>query len=308
MFRRLREKIADFAKRLAATIETRELSDRELDEALENFKLELLESDVAFEVAEMVCDYLKKRLASLRVSRSAKVEDVLREAFASFLREHVPEPFDVLESAREACAKNAPFVMMVMGVNGVGKTTSIAKLAKLFKDNGLSVLLVAADTFRAGAQEQLAKHAENLGVPVIKAAYGKDPAAVAYDAVQHAKKRKYCVVIVDTAGRMHTDADLMSELRKIARVVNPNLKLLVVDALTGNDAVEQARAFNAEVGVDGFFLTKTDADAKGGAAISISIVTKKPILFVGTGQRYSDVEPFTKEWLLNKLAGGNEGG
>lgn len=305
MFGRLKEKIMKLTDKITAIIETREIKEEELDEILEDFKFELIESDVAYDVSERIVAELKRRLLETRVPRSSDVKEIVKKTFADTLMEILPEPIDILSEIRKKCERGEPFVIMVMGVNGVGKTTSIAKLAYYLKERGIGVLLVAGDTFRAGAQEQLTRHAENLGIPIIKAKYGSDPAAVAYDAVQHAKKRKYCVVIIDTAGRMHTDQDLMAELRKINRIIRPDFKLLVIDALTGNDAIEQSSVFNEQIGIDGFFLTKTDADAKGGSGISVTLTTGKPIIFIGIGQKYSDMIPFSKAWLIEKIVGGN---
>lgn len=301
MFGKLKEILSTFANKLAQSLETRELKEDELSDALEELKLGLIESDVAYEIADKVCEMLKERALNLRVQRAIDVKDVVKKILQDILEEEMKEPPDLMEKVREKCERGEPFVVMVMGINGTGKTTSIAKLANYIKKNGLSVLLVAADTFRAGAQEQLIKHAERLNVPIIRAKYGSDPAAVAFDAIQYANKRKYCGVIVDTAGRMHTDSDLMAELKKIARVIRPDYKLLVVDSLTGNDAVEQAKTFDSQIGVDGFFITKIDADVKGGTCISVSMVTGKPILFLGTGQSYNDIVPFSKKWLIEKI-------
>lgn len=305
MFGKIKEKLTRLADRISILIETREISNKELAEVLEEFKLDLIESDVAYEVAEKITDLLKQKLTGSRIPRTTNVQEIVKKSFADTLRSLLLDPPNITEEIKRKCEKGDPYILMVMGVNGVGKTTSIAKLANYFKEKGISVLLVAADTFRAGAQEQLIKHAEIIGVPVIRAKYGSDPAAVAFDAVQHAKKRRYCAVIIDTAGRMHTDQDLMAELKKIARVVKPDFKLLVIDALTGNDAVEQARIFNEQVGVDGFFLTKTDADAKGGSGISVSFTTGKPIVFIGVGQKYSDIVTFSKDWLIGKIVENN---
>lgn len=303
MLSRLREKIAGFVNRLAELIETRELKESELEDVLEAFKYELMEGDVSPDVAEAITSDLKSSLVGIRVRRSVDVREVVRDSLARTIERLLPDPPDLLERVRERCSSRGTYVIMVMGVNGVGKTTSIAKLAWLLKNQGIPVLLVAGDTFRAGAQEQLARHAEVIGAPIIRARYGGDPAAVAFDAINFAKKRGYCAVIVDTAGRMHTDEDLMSELSKVARVARPDFKLLVIDALTGYDAVEQARAFERGVGVDGLFLAKVDADVKGGSGLSASVTVGKPIVFLGTGQRYQDIVPFTKQWLVSRLVG-----
>ncbi|MEM4463116.1 MAG: signal recognition particle-docking protein FtsY, partial [Fervidicoccaceae archaeon] len=214
--------------------------------------------------------------------------------------------FDLVNAAFQKCEeRKEPFVVVFMGVNGVGKTTSIAKIAYMVKKRGMTPLIVAGDTFRAGSQEQLETHANRLGVPIIKAKYGSDSASVGFDSIVYAKKRNLCLILLDTAGRMHIDRDLIEELKKVVRVVNPDLKLLVVDSLTGNDAVEQSITYDREIGVDGFILTKADADTKGGSALSIAMETGKPIFYVGTGQKYEDLRPFSREWLISTLLGGD---
>ncbi|MCX8169528.1 MAG: signal recognition particle-docking protein FtsY, partial [Candidatus Methanomethyliaceae archaeon] len=194
-----------------------------------------------------------------------------------------------------------PFVIMFIGVNGTGKTTTIAKIGKYLMDNGLKVVFACSDTFRAGAEEQLEVHANRLGVKLIKHRYGADPAAVAYDAISYAKSNRIDVVLIDTAGRMQTDRGLMDEMQKIHRVAKPDLTVFVGDALTGNDALNQAQEFNNFVPIDAIVLTKIDADAKGGAAISISHVLRKPIIFLGVGQGYSDLIKFDPEWIIKNI-------
>jgi len=308
LFEKLRSAIGKFVSSLSEKLKTRELGERELEEALESLKLSLVESDVAYEAAERLAEEVKKELLGRRVDRALSAEGVVREALKKLVSESYPrEAPDVFCEAKEKCyARRRPYVVVFFGVNGTGKTTTIAKMAYAFKERGLTPVIVAADTFRAGAQEQLEGHAKKLGVPIVKAKYGSDPAAVVLDAISFAASRNYCVVLVDTAGRMHTDADLMEELRKIVRVAEPDLKILVLDALAGNDALEQARRFSKAVGVDAFILTKVDADAKGGAALSVVLETGRPILFVGTGQRYEDLKPFSVDWLLEKILRGEE--
>src|SRR3989475_7498051 len=194
-----------------------------------------------------------------------------------------------------------PFVVMFVGVNGTGKTTTIAKLAYHIMKKGYTCVVAAADTFRAGAIEQLEKHAEAVGFKLIKHNAGADPAAVAFDAVEHARARRRDVVLIDTAGRMQTNTNLMDQMKKIKRVANPHMVVFVGDALAGNDAVEQARTFYEAVGFDAAILSKIDADAKGGAALSIAYSVGKPILFVGTGQGYDDLQVFDPRWMVEKI-------
>jgi fused signal recognition particle receptor len=309
VFKKLRESLLHATSALASAIKekavTRELRASDVEPILENLKIELVESEVAFDVAELIALEIEKRLVGTRIPRGTKVEELVRNTLKEVLLHIVGlQGFDLIEEAKKKCKPgDKPFVVVFLGVNGVGKTTTIAKIGYKAKREGLTPVLAAADTFRAGAQEQLRVHAEKLSVPFIGGRYGSDPASVAFDAIEYARARNYCLVLVDTAGRMHTDYDLMGELRKIIRVTKPDAKVLVVDALTGNDAIEQARIFNEEVGVDGIIITKTDADVKGGVAISVAAITRKPILYIGTGQEYSDLKRFEpKEFVENLLS------
>lgn len=302
MFGRLKSVINKAVKSLASKALEKTLTEEDIDEVLEELKIELLENEVAFEVAEALADKVKSRLVGLNVKKGAKVEKIVLDAFRDALFEILGQPGpDLVEEAKKRCGKDRPLVVVFLGVNGTGKTTTIAKLAYLMKNSGITPVLAAADTFRAGAQEQLEVHASKVGVPVIKGRYGSDPASVAFSAIEYARARNYCAVLVDTAGRMHVDYDLMGEMRKIVRVSKPDYKVLVVDALTGNDAVEQAGKFNEEVGVDGFVVTKADADVKGGVAVSVAAVTGKPILYLGVGQRYEDLVRFEPEKLVKSI-------
>jgi fused signal recognition particle receptor len=208
---------------------------------------------------------------------------------------------DLLEKAEEKRKKGEPFVLLFVGINGTGKTTTIAKVAQFLRDKGYSVVLACSDTYRAGSIEQLEEHAKRLGMRIITHKYGADPAAVAYDAISHAKAHGINAVLIDTAGRMQTNQNLMNELAKVKRVITPDLTVLTVDSLTGNDAVMQAEEFHKSVGIDATILTKVDADVKGGAALSVTYVTQKPILFIGTGQTYKDLEVFNPEKFVQMI-------
>ena len=192
-------------------------------------------------------------------------------------------------------------VMIFVGINGSGKTTAVGKLAYYLKQNGHKPLLIAADTFRAAAIDQLQTHADKLDVKLIKHDYGSDAAAVAFDAIKHAEAKGIDIVLIDTAGRIHSNVNLMDEMSKIIRVAKPDLKIFVGESITGNDCTEQAKKFNETIGIDGIVLSKADIDEKGGAAISVSHITKKPILFLGTGQEYEDLKAFDKSIILNNL-------
>ncbi|HEC88134.1 MAG TPA: signal recognition particle-docking protein FtsY [Thermoplasmata archaeon] len=301
MFKFLRKKI----KKAEETIEELDgeekkkvfgISERKIDELLWNLEMALLEADVALEVVEEIKRGIKKKLSGIsRKDAKNAVENALKETIKNILVKSEGNFFEELKN------KEKPYVIMFVGVNGSGKTTAIAKLAYLLKNKGYTCVMAAGDTFRAGAIEQLEIHADKLGVKLIKHDFGADPAAVAYDAIEHAKAKHKDFVLIDTAGRMQTNINLMEEMRKIKRVAKPDLIIFVGDSLTGNDAIEQAKKFNEVVGVDGVILTKVDADAKGGAALSIAYTIKKPLYFIGVGQGYDDQIPFNADWMLKRI-------
>lgn len=277
-----------------------------LEDLLWELEVGLLEADVALPVIEAIKSSVREQLTVTGVKRgkaSDVVETVLRTAIKQVL-EGGKMDFD--DFVKTKLAEKKPVVLMFVGVNGTGKTTSIAKISHRLKGMGISTVLAAGDTFRAGAIEQLTQHADKIGVKIIKHSPGSDPAAVAYDAIEHAKSRNKDVVLLDTAGRMQTNTNLMEEMAKIRRVARPDLVLFVGDALAGNDAVEQAREFNKVVGIDGVILTKVDADAKGGAALSVAYTIGKPLLFVGIGQEYDKQIPFDAEWMVERLFAAGE--
>lgn len=298
----LRSSVARGVSEALASIATKEIRYDDVVKSSEDLVLKLVEADVALEVAEEVVRGLAKRLDGARIGRLEDVEKVVEEKLGEAVREILSrgkwgQDLEALVKGRR------PFKIVVMGVNGVGKTTTIAKLARVLSKKGFRVLVVAGDTFRAGAQEQLAAHCSRIGVPLFGGKYGSDPGAVVHDAVKHAEKGGYDVVIIDTAGRQHTDRDLMEEVRKIVRIARPDLKVLVLDALTGNDAVNQAREFDKGVGVDAVILTKMDANASGGSALTIIASIGKPIAFVGDGQGYDDIRPYDPEEMFGRIWG-----
>jgi fused signal recognition particle receptor len=277
----------------------RKISEKDLDDLLWELELVLLEADVALPIVEEIKASVRADLLGKRVDRSYRVEDAIEMALKNAVRAVLKGSefdFDSYIAAHEK-----PVIVMFLGINGTGKTTAIAKLTKRLQGQGFSVVLSASDTFRAGAIEQITIHADRLGSKVIKHQAGGDPAAVAYDALEHAKARKRDVVLVDTAGRMQTNANLMDEMKKIKRVVKPHLTVFVGDSLAGNDAIEQARTFDKEIGIDLVILTKIDTDAKGGAALSIAHSIKKPIAFLSTGQGYDDIIKFDSQWMIDRL-------
>jgi len=278
----------------------RRLKEGTIDDVLDDLEIVLLESDVAVPVIERLRKDLRRELSGKKLRFGVEAEDAIRVCLERSCRTILARPpVDLAKTVRAHAPK--PYVILFVGVNGTGKTTTIAKLAGWLRGQGLSSVIAAGDTFRAGAIEQLLVHGERIGVRVVRQQEGSDPAAVAYDAVEHARAKGLDVVLVDTAGRQHTNQNLIEEAKKIRRVVSPSLTLFVGDALSGNDVIEQARLFDAAIGIDGLVLTKLDADAKGGAALSAAFVTKKPILFVGTGQGYADLLPFDADWMVRRL-------
>jgi len=277
------------------------LEEKDLEEPLWALEVALLESDVALPVAEEIVkevkDDLVGRKKKIGSDTGAIAEQSLRKALINLLsRNHLD--FDEYIRSTEK-----PVKILFVGVNGTGKTTSIAKVARYLMNQNYSVVLAAGDTFRAGAIEQLEVHGNNLGLKVVKHKTGGDPAAVIFDAIEYARAHNKDVVLADTAGRLHTNINLMDQMRKIVRVTKPDLLIFVDEAIAGNDAVERARLFNESVPIGGSILTKTDADAKGGSAISIAYITGKPVLFLGVGQTYPDLVKFEPEWLVDRLMG-----
>lgn len=283
---------------LVKDISTKDLSESDLETSLWNFQLALMECDVAVTVAEDLARRLKERLVGTKVKRFEDISPIVESAFKELLAQSLPTG-DLLKTIRESAKR--PYIVMFVGVNGTGKTTTIAKVAKYLMDNKLTVILACSDTFRAGSEEQIETHAERLGVKVIKHRYGADPAAVAFDAVTHAANNGFDTVLIDTAGRMQTDKGLMDQLQKIDRVASPDTVVFIGDSLTGNDALQQAQEFNKYVPLDGIILTKVDADSKGGAALSISGAIGKPIFFLGIGQEYKDLMAFDPNWVIKNV-------
>jgi fused signal recognition particle receptor len=278
----------------------RRLTDEGINEVLDDLEIVLLQSDVALRVVERLRRDLRKELSGRKLRMGVDMEEAIRTCLERSARSMVERPkIDVPASIRTHTPK--PYTILFVGVNGTGKTTTVAKFAGWLRAQGFSSVIAAGDTFRAGAIEQLLVHGERLGIRVVRQQEGSDPAAVAFDAVQHARAKGVDVVLVDTAGRQHTNENLIEEAKKIKRVVAPALTLFVGDALSGNDVLEQARRFDEEVAIDGLILTKLDADTKGGAALSATYITKKPILFVGVGQGYDDFRLFDPDWLIRRL-------
>ena len=293
---------------LFSFVREKTIQEKHVEDVLWELEMGLLEGDVAMEVASAVVDSVKDNLVGKKIKRSNDIGEYTYYA----LRDAVAEIIDVpgksmTEMIEEKKAQGEPLVVMFVGINGTGKTTTIGKLANYYLKKGYTPVIAASDTFRAGAIEQVTHHADNVGVKIIKHQKGSDPAAVAFDAVEHAKAQGKELVLIDTAGRMQTNTNLMDEMKKIKRVSKPDLVIFVGDALTGNDATEQAKKFNEAIDIDGVILTKADADSKGGASLSIGYVIQKPIMFLGMGQGYDDIMEYDSEWMLNQLFSDDEG-
>lgn len=283
-------------------IREKTISEKDLEDILWELELSLLESDVAIDVANFVVESVREDLIGQKIKRSSDVDEytyqALRNAVSKIIDIEGKSMTDMIEEKKKM---GEPLVVMFVGINGTGKTTTIGKLANYYIKKGYTPVVAASDTFRAGAIEQINYHTDKLNVKLIKHEKGSDPAAVAFDAVEHAKAKGKELVLIDTAGRMQTNTNLMDEMKKIRRVAKPDLVVFVGDALTGNDAVEQATKFNDAIDIDGVILTKADADSKGGASLSIGYVIGKPILFLGIGQGYDDIKEYDPDWMLDQI-------
>ena len=274
----------------------RTVDEEKFEELFSELELILLQSNVALETVDSIKSSLKKRLIG-KILKEVNLEEELKNS----IKEILINPPNFLEKINESLKEKSPFVILFAGINGAGKTTTIAKIANYLQKNNLSVCLAAADTFRAASIEQLKEHAEKLKVHLISKDYGSDPASVGFDAISYAKKNKINVVLIDTAGRLQNKDSLMKEIEKISRVNKPDMKIFLGESITGNDCLEQARVFNEVINLTGIILSKADVDEKGGTAISVSNITKKPIYFLGTGQSYDDLEVFDKDKVIKRI-------
>jgi len=291
-----------FFQKIKSKINKIKISEKEFNVYSEELEMLLLENNVALEVAEKIIEKLKEDIIGKELLKK-EIEEEIKESFKKIIREILIEPFDVIDKVKEKITDQSkePYVILFCGINGSGKTTSLAKVTDFLKNKKISCVMAAGDTFRAASIEQLKEHGEKIGVKVISHEYGSDPASVGFDAIKYAKKNFIDCVLIDTAGRIHTSKNLLKEIEKISKVCKPDLKIFVGESITGNDAVEQAKSFNWAIGIDGIILTKADIDEKGGTALSVGYVTKKPILYLGTGQAYDKIEPFDKEKFIERL-------
>jgi len=303
LLERLKASVTKTKAALAETVDTIFLGERAIDPSiLKDLERALISADIGVKTTREVLDSVKEKLDRHALSNASQLKQEIKSQIAQILR-----PETELEVASGATNGTGPRVVFIVGVNGVGKTTSIGKLANRLRQQGLSVVLCAADTFRAAAIEQLEIWAQRNGVEIVKQKSGADPAAVVFDAVAAAKSRNADAVIVDTAGRLHTKSNLMAELEKMKRTAAkvipgaPHDILLVMDATTGQNGLSQAREFTSAVGVTGIILTKLDGTAKGGIVVAISRELGLPIRFVGTGEQIDDLVPFDAETYVNSL-------
>lgn len=314
MFDFLKRKFSKFSKKLEPEVKPKValatkikktvigkavLSENELNSFLHEFEIALIEADVAAPVAEKICNELKEKFQQTEFKRSdnvkTKLESIFKETISGILDKN--KGFDLVERVKNG---EKPFKILFLGPNGVGKTATIAKIAQLLHENGMKSVFAASDTFRAASIEQLEEHGKALNVRVIKHKYGADPAAVAFDAVQHAKSQNLDAALIDTAGRQETNINLIEQMGKINRVIKPDLKIFIGEALVGNAILEQMQVYKDGIGLDGIILTKLDLDVKGGAVFS-AIYSEVPVLYFCTGQEYKDLIPFSKNFLLEKL-------
>ena len=292
-----KKKVTEVASSVSKKILEKKISEKDLEKIVNDLGMSLLEGDVAFEVSEKIKDDLKKNLIGKEVKRG-KVKDIIIKTFKDSLFEILDVPKIDLKNIVK---KNKPSLFVFLGFNGSGKTTSLAKVGNHLKKKGFSCVFAAGDSFRSAAIEQLEEHGRRLDINVIKHKYGADSAAVIFDAKKHAESKGIDVVLADTAGRSHMDKNLMDELKKVCRVNEPDLKILIIDSLVGNDAVPQAKMFDEAVGVDAVMFTKVDVNEKGGCILSVSHTLKKPILFLGIGQEYSDLKTFKSQEFIENI-------
>ncbi len=299
MFDQLRKSVSKIIKKVTFT----DFSPKTIDKVCEQLKDVLIKNEVAVKTADDICKLLTAELMKTDHARFSNTKNLillsLRKVVLSILSPE--QEIDLVQMVDNSKKKNTPLIIAFFGVNGVGKTLSIAKIGKYLQERGYTSVFAAGDTYRAGSIQQIQKHGEKLGIRVIAQTYGADAAAVSYDAINHAISRNIDVVLIDTAGRIETSSNLMAELQKICKVTEPDLKIFVGDALTGNALISQVKLFNEKIGIDAAILNKIDADVKGGAAVSVTHISKKPIIFIGVGQEYKDLKNFIPEEIIDNI-------
>jgi fused signal recognition particle receptor len=291
-----------FFGRIFSSINKIKISEEDFESYSSDLEMILLENNVAVEVSEKIINQLKDSIVGKEFLKK-EIEGQIKESLKDIIYKILIEPFDLIDKIREkkGTTEHKPYVILFCGINGTGKTTTIAKFASLLKEKKLSCVIAAGDTFRAASIEQIKKHGTKLGIEVISHEYGSDPASVGFDSIKYAEKNNIDVVLIDTAGRMHTEKNLMAQIEKIAKVCKPDTKLFIGESITGNDIIEQIKTFDKSVQIDGIILSKADIDEKGGTALSVGYTTGKPILYLGTGQEYKDLEKFDKNKFVESL-------
>ncbi|MFH0890234.1 MAG: signal recognition particle-docking protein FtsY [Candidatus Aenigmatarchaeota archaeon] len=285
-------------KKFAKQITEVTIKEDDIGGVLDDLKIGLMENDVALDVAEKICVDIEKSIVGKSVKRS-KIEDAIKESMRKSVSEILAQDYtDIVDFVK---THEKPVLIIFAGFNGAGKTTTLARVGKYLKDRSLECVFAAGDSFRAASIEQIQVHGDRLGIKVIKHGYGADSAAVVFDAMKYAIAHNIDVVLADTAGRTHVNANLMDELKKVCRVNKPAMKILILDSLTGNDIVQQAQRFDEAIGIDAVVFTKVDVYERGGAILSASHTIKKPILFLGVGQDYDDLEKFDKDKIVDML-------
>ena len=289
-----------FLDNITKAVTETKISEEYFDKIFQDLEIELTQNNVAYSIIEKIKARLHKQLVNKSVKRS-ELSGIIKKELRTLILEilELPAQIDIPERIKNSRKK--PVVIMFVGTNGHGKTTTLAKVGHLLKNEGVSCVFAAGDTFRAAAQEQLQEHGDKLGIRVIKHTYGADAAAVAFDAVKHAEARKLDAVLIDTAGRQHSNSNLMDELKKIKKVVKPDITIYICESIAGNDAWEQGKAYNDSIGIDGMILTKSDVDEKGGTFISLVYETGRPIMYLGTGQEYEKLQQFSPQKFINNI-------
>lgn len=283
------------------------ISEKDADPFIEELKMGLLQSDVNYDVTERITDSIRTNLVGKEISSKGielEIRNTIRASIMGVLTKR--SPVDIVAMIKDSKERNElPFKILFLGPNGAGKTTTMAKIASMLLANDITCVMSASDTFRAAAIEQTAHHAGKLGINVIKGTYGADPASVAFDAISHAKAHGIMAVLIDSAGRQETNRSLIEELKKIVRISKPNLKIFIGESISGNALLDQVKVLNQAVGLDGIILTKLDVDAKGGNTLSILSDTTVPILFFGTGEKYTDIIPYDPSFIVDNIIPNN---
>ena len=291
-----------FFRKIFSKVNKIRISEEDFESYSQDLEMILFENNVAVEVSEKIIKQLKENIVGKEFLKK-EIEGQIKETLKDIIYKILIEPFDIIDEIRKkkGTPEHKPYVILFCGINGTGKTTTIAKLGNMLKEKKLSCVFAAGDTFRAASIEQIKKHGSKLNIEVIAHEYGSDPASVGFDAVKYAEKNHIDVVLIDTAGRMHTEKNLMAQIEKIAKVCKPDTKLFVGESITGNDIIEQIKTFDNSIQIDGIILSKADIDEKGGTALSVGYTTGKPILYLGTGQGYKDLQKFDKNKFVESL-------